>query len=120
MRKFIISLLGGFTQQEKAKAIQEAKSFLIELHDKEVHKLKSKVFRSGDPVFITNGKSSFTVGDMYYLLEPYNGGYYWYISKDPNDKQRREMSNGVSVDNISHDPPEKCPHCQSIINNKTE
>ena len=110
MKNRIIKLLGGITQQDHSRAFQNWKNKSAD----DLERMRQKTFRAGDLVYISNDKN-FDPLTQYYLLEPYNNGTCWYVSKDKDDPQRREFVNGVFTGNISHDRPECCPSCKRLI-----
>lgn len=74
---------------------------------------KRQIFREGDLVYIDH--KNFNPITQYYLLESYNGGSCWYVSKNQNDTNRRELVNGVGVENISFEKPKVCHSCGNKI-----
>lgn len=108
MKKFLIKLLGGFTQSE----INDVRLKEVANSLNDIEKLKRLSFREGDTVYINDEKFQF--GVPYYLLEAYNGGYHWYVSQRKDDNQR-SVSNGVGYLNISHERPMACPTCNQLI-----
>jgi hypothetical protein len=108
MRKFIIKILGGHTDTEFKKITEEHKTreFL----------LLAKTFRTGDAVYLTKNikHNNMYLGDIYYLLESYNNGNCWYISKDKDDKNR-SIRSAVHIMDISHEKPNKCKCCNNFL-----
>ena len=100
MKDWIITSLGGYTQEEYDSMKHSFKRKLEEA--------KKLAFREGDKVYINSVRFD---KDSYYLLEPYNNNTHWYVSVDPNDTLRRGLVNGVSIENISHEPFDYCKFC---------
>ncbi len=96
MKKFIIKLFGGYTPKEFRNLKQR--------HKNQLYDLRHHVFRKDDIVYIKDS-SKFDPFKPYYLLEPYNNGFCWYVSQNKNDTQRRELVNGVHVYNLDTDRP---------------
>ena len=73
--------------------------------------LRRLTFRSGDIVFINDGKRD--PQKPYYLLHS-NGAYLamWYVS---DQKDGRECRDPVSAYDISHEAPKSCKCCGQLL-----
>ena len=98
MKNWVIKKLGGYLKSE---------------YDLAAIQNKKRLFRIGDLVYI-NG-ANFNPLVKYTLLEAYNCGWNWYVSTDPNCKQRSGLSNGAHIENIQFQPIDFCKCCNQVI-----
>ena len=98
MKEWLIKKLGGFTPKE---------------YKSEKERNKRLLFRKGDLVFVN--RKDFNPKTRYTLLEPYKGKTCWYVSTEPESKLRRELENGVHIDQISFEEIEVCPCCNQVV-----
>jgi hypothetical protein len=98
MKNALIKILGG-----KIKADFD-NELSIAINNERRH-----LFRKGDLVFINHNLYDPRV--KYFLLESYNGGTCWYVSRDSNSKERRELSNGVHIKDLTFDEIQTCRCC---------
>lgn len=68
------------------------------INNQSINSIKN-VFTVGDTVKITNN-IMFDEDEIYYLLEEYNGGEYWYVSTNRRDTARRSLTMGVHISSI--------------------
>lgn len=85
--------------------------------EKENRALRIKQFRVGDVVFINDGVRN--PKTPFYLIKQFNCGMNYYVSEKEGASHIAEIpSNGVGVENISHDMPLHCGCCGKLVTQK--
>ena len=107
MKKFIISLFGGYTKEQFEEKESELKKEKEERYNERKH-----LFRVGDPVYVNNKR--FNPSVMYYLIESFNNGYAWYVSSH-KDSNTRNLMDSVGLKEIQFEKIEVCTLCKNKI-----
>jgi hypothetical protein len=107
IKKWLISKLGGVTQEEHQKDVQDK----INLYRKDL-------FRVGDLVYVNNGIKN--PHYQYYLIESYSNGYCWIVGTSMDYKGRRHLTDGVHINEMSLEPYRFCKTCNQVLQSKTK